>query len=273
MKKIIIFTLIGVLMFPAVVPCYANDAITEEDAKTIIQKAVEFNLLIHWKSHVYTSNSDVIDIERSFYHYKGNLLGEHQLTLNIKYYLIENESKLPGGLYEGLPEYARTIFVDDIADDMYNTSRSSYYSGDIPMFHVSDDGKIYIVSDAVAPEYVTFLDRRYEDVVDVIYSDAQKATVRYLINVGFDRDNPMWIECNMVKTDAGWRIAKSPFTDMLRHEWDASEVWEPYVIPYTESPSTADPAFDSFVILSAVSLTCLVPAACLTFKRRRKIAN
>lgn len=267
MKKIIIILLVCLIISLAICPCYASNILTDEEAKELIQKAVDFNLLIHWKSSLYTSD-DTLKIERSFYHYKGDLLGEHQLTRDILYRLIVDESKLPGGSYKGLPVYARTIFADEIADDIYNTGRSSFYSGDIPMFHETDDGKLYIVSDAVAPEYVTFLDKRYDDVVDVVYSDDQKATVRYLINVGFDRENPMWIECNMIKTDDGWRIAKSPFTDMLRHEWDASDIWEPYLIPY--NPSTADPAFDSIVFLPVISLACLTPSFYLFRRGRRR---
>ena len=271
MKKMILLVLSIIMLVSLVAPVSAEEqsaTITEEEAKELIQKAVEFNLLIHWKSDLYTSD-DTLEIERSFYYYKGDLLGEHQLTIDIRYRLIVDESKLPGGSYKGLPVYARTIFADEIADDIYNTGRSSFYSGDIPMFHETDDGKLYIVSDSVAPEYVTFIDKWYDDVVDVVYSDDQKATVRYLINVGFDRENPMWIECNMIKTDDGWRIAKSPFTDMLRHEWDASDIWEPYLIPYNPSPSTGDVSGERVAVIGAVSLACIIPTACLMRRRRR----
>lgn len=270
LKMILGFTFIIIALTAIMFPCHADNTLTYEEAKTIIQKAIEFNDTMHWDDSLFSyEEKDTITIERTFYHYRGDLLGNHNLTINIQYHLITDESKLPGGAYENIEAYAKTIFTEDISEEMYSTSRTSYYCGDIPMFHIAEEGKIYMVSDVVAPEYVNWLDHRYDDVVDVIYSDDKRATVRYLINVGFDRDNPMWIECSMVKTDDGWRIAQSPFTDMLRYEWDASDIWEPYLIPY--NPSTSDPAFDRIVLISTSPIACLVPAFYLLRRRRRNV--
>ncbi|MBQ4139862.1 MAG: hypothetical protein IJD70_00855 [Clostridia bacterium] len=110
------------------------------------------------------------------------------------------------------------------------------------------------------------------DNIDIVYADNERATVRYLTQL--DRNESMyygWVECYLVNTDDGWRITDSPFTKMLRYERSAKDLWEPSVIRYTESPSTGDSAAERATLLGAVSLACLIPAACLTIKRRRTV--
>ena len=165
---------------------------------------------------------------------------------------------------------------------MYNTCAKSFYDLDAPMFYISESGELYMHEDIgydwteVKPWYYGETDQRQftADNIDIVYADNEKATVRYLTEL--DRDEDLyygWVECYLVNTEDGWRITDSPFTKMLRHERYAKELWEPNVIryeDYKESPSTADPSFDSFVLLPAVSLACIIPTACLMRRRRRR---
>ena len=282
MKRLLIIIISMIMLVSLVVPISAQEqvaTITEAEAGALINKAVELYDKIHLTPPMGTiSDSDKIQITVSYYVYCDGIYDTYQ---NHTLCLVIDESKLPGGSYEALPEYARSIYTEDIADSMYNTCAKSFYDLDAPMFYTSASGELYMHEDIgydwteVKPWYYGETDQRQftADNIDIVYADNEKATVRYLTELDRDEDRYYgWVECYLVNTEDGWRITDSPFTKMLRHERYAKELWEPNVIryeDYKESPSTADPSFDSFVLLPAVSLACLVPAFYLLRRRRR----
>jgi len=76
-----------------------------------------------------------------------------------------------------------------------------------------------------------------------------------------DHDTEAYVSCNFEYSNGKWRIVDCPFVDMMT---SYNYEWTP-----VGSPSTADPSFDSFVILPVISLACLVPVFCLLHRRRR----
>lgn len=278
-KRMFCLILVITMLLMLLLPCNATEYLTEEEAGALINKAVELYDKIHLTPPMGTiSNSDTIQITVSYYFYRD---GSYHTTKNHTFCLVIDESKLPGGSYEALPGYARSIYTEDIADSMYNTCAKSFYDLDAPIFYTSESGELYMTVDIgsdwteVKPWYYGETDQWQftADNIDIVYADNEKATVRYLTEL--DRDESRyygWVECYLVNTDDGWRITDSPFTKMLRYERYAEDLWEPSVIRYTESPSTADPAAERAELLGAVSLACIIPAACLTLRRRRRVA-
>ena len=56
---------------------------------------------------------------------------------------------------------------------------------------------------------------------------------------------------------------------MMARGENAIELWEDGLIPYDESPSTGDVSGERVAVIGAVSLACIIPAACLMRRRRR----
>lgn len=279
MKRISIFLILVIAMLlMLLLPCNATEYLTEEEAGALINKAVELYEKIHLTPPMGTiSHSDTIRITVTYYLYRDR---SYHTTKNHTFCLVIDESKLPGGSYEALPEYARSIYTEDIADSMYNTCAKSFYDLEAPIFYTSESGELYMTEDIgfdwteVKPWFYGKTDQWQftADNIDVVYADNESATVRYLTEL--DRDECRyygWVECYLVNTDDGWRITDSPFTKMLRYERYAKELWEPSVIRYTESPSTSDPAFDLVFILPTVSVAALASAFCLMRRRRNLI--
>lgn len=276
-KRLFCFILVITMLLMLLLPCNATEYLTEAEVGELINKAVELYDKIHLTPPSGTiSNSDKIQITVSYYVYCDGIYDTYQ---NHTLCLVIDESKLPGGSYEALPEYARSIYTEDIADSMYNSCSYSFYDLEVPMFYTSESGKLYMSYDIgydwteVKPWYYGETDQWQftADNIDIVYADNEKATVRYLTEL--DRDESRyygWVECYLVNTDDGWRITDSPFTKMLRYERYAKELWEPSVIRYTESPSTSDPAFDLVFILPTVSVAALASTFCL-MRRRGKV--
>ena len=282
MKKITCFLIVLLMLSTVLLPCSATEYLTEEEAGALINKAVEIYDKIHLGPYSgRLDRSDYIETTVSYYSYREGIYHTHNHT----FYLVIDESKLPGGSYEALSEYAKSVYTEDIANSMYNTSCFSYYELEQPMFYTSESGKLYMADGIgfdwteVAPWYYGI--NKYEnqftvDNIEIVYADSKKATVRYLTCL--DRNEAVyygWVECYLVNTDDGWRITDSPFTKMLRHERYAKELWEPYVIryeDYKESPSTGDVSGERVAVIGAVTLACIIPAACLMRRRRRRVA-
>ena len=110
--------------------------------------------------------------------------------------------------------------------------------------------------------------------IQLVNSNEKNAIVWLKILFGGEVESSYyWIECKMINTAAGWRIEESPFTLML--EWGGSgySLWKDGLVPFDESPSTGDLAAERATVFGAVSLACVIPAACLTIKRRRRSVN
>lgn len=280
MKRIFCFLVILSILAAIMLPCNATEYLTEEEAGALINKAVDLFDYIHMgPPKGVIDRKNYIQLTYDLYYYQR---GEVKTCTDL-YYLVVDDSKLPGGSYGALSEFAKSVYTEDIANSMYNTSCFSYYELEQPMFYKSDSGQLYMLED-IGRDWCHVQPYRYgynyhssqvtTDVVDIIYVDSDKATVRYLTSIGPEGPlNLVWVDCYLVNTENGWRITDSPFTKMLRYERYAKDLWEPSVIRYTESPSTGDGAAERATLLGAVSLACLIPAACLTIKRRRRSVN
>ena len=277
MKKITCILILLIMLSTILLPCSAAEYLTEAEAGELINKAVEIYEFTHLDPPLGTiDRNNYIKIEVNYYYSKE----DKYISGEAMYYLVIDESKFPSGDYDSLSDYSKSIYTADIADSMYNTFAFAYYDLEFPMFYKSEDGHIYMTNGIghdwteVQPWYYGETDQQQftADNIDIVYADNERATVRYLTQL--DRNESMyygWVECYLVNTDDGWRITDSPFTKMLRYERSAKDLWEPSVIRYTESPSTGDSAAERATLLGAVSLACLIPAACLTIKRRRTV--
>lgn len=276
MKKITCILIVLLMLSALLLPCHAEEHLTEAEAGALINKAVDLFDAIHLDAPKgVLDKENFIELTYTLFYYET---GEEK-TKKDPYYLVADESKLPGGSFEALSEYARSVYTEDIADSMYNTSCFSYHELEQPMFYQSESGQLYMLYD-VGIDWCQVRPYRYgykylsnqvtTDVVDIVYADSDKATVRYLTSIGPDGPRRLvWVDCYLVNTENGWRIAESPFTQMLRYERHAWSLWEPTVTPYEESPSTGDTAGERVAVIGAVSLACLIPTACLMRRRRR----
>ncbi len=274
MKKLLVVLIVLTILSALLLPCNATEYLTEEEAGELINKAVDLFDYIHLDAPKGTVDMETsIQLAHSIYYYQT----DEVITKKDTYYLVVDDSNLPGGSFEALSEYARSVYTEDIADSMYNTSCYSYYESEQPTFYKSESGQIYMLK-GIERDWCQVRPYRYgykyhytqvtTDVIDIIYVDNEKATVRYLTSIGPEGPRRLvWVECNLVNTENGWRIADSPFTQMLRYERHAWNLWEPTVTPY-DSPSTADPAFDLVFILPTVSVAAIASAFCLMRRRR-----
>ena len=275
MKRLILFVLSILMLVSLVAPVSAEEqsaTITEEEAKDLIQKSLDFYKNVR-------VSTDCMDIAQKrelpvYIQYEGwNGIS----TLESMRYFPVIEEKLPGGSYKSMCDYAETIYVTDIAPEAYKYSdRINAIDTDFwYLFREEENGVMYMHRE-YNPD---FWNGTYEILVWDGFelsniegdSNTAKASVSVWIYCGGDVTPAQQrsIECIFQNTDDGWRIAKSDFSTIMAtdgYEWLGELPGPPYE---PESPSTADPAFDSFVLLPAVSLACLVPAVFLVRRRRK----
>ena len=200
------------------------------------------------------------------------LFAGQTISANGNWYTLIDETKLPGGSYKAMQEYAKQIYTEDLAPKMYEKPWSPQ---EIPAFIWDDSGNIYVCAALSGGYPIDFGYSLYDwqsysllKVEDLTIKVAQinEKSASVWIKVLTKDYQPYWLECSMVKTDIGWRIDKSVFTDYLRTPYiDINQL-----IPYTSSPSTADPTFDLVFILPTVSVAAIASAFCLTRRRRRE---
>ena len=191
---------------------------------------------------------------------------------NNNWYILINEQKLPGGSYEEMQKYAEQIYTDDLAPKMY---RNPWIDEDVPAFIWDDSGNIYVCPLLRGGYLIDFgyslMDwksynlLKAEDLT-VKLADVNEESAIVWIKVFTMDYQPHWLECPLIKTESGWRISESAFTDFLR----TAEIDKSELIPYEISPSTGDSAGERVAVIGAVSLACLTPAFYLFRRRRRR---
>ena len=106
-------------------------------------------------------------------------------------------------------------------------------------------------------------------VLEIISGDSDSATALVSFIWSMIDDTPPFdiqtVECKFVKTSDGWRIDESEYSVLCATSSKDTLVAYRAAV----SPSTGDGAAERATLLGAVSLACLIPAACLTIKRRR----
>ena len=193
-----------------------------------------------------------------------------------RYYAVFEE-RLPGGSYNGMKEYAKDIFCADLAASIYESDTSWYNGEPVPRYYVSEEGNVYSCLYVDHFSYVCFSGYDWEDisfddgwVIKFVSGNSSQATYYARALVGHELNSYLaWVEVNFVKTENSWRIDRCTYTDILANDM-ALSVWEKDLIPYVESPSTGDASGDRVAMIGAVTLACIIPAACLTIKKRRR---
>ncbi len=155
-------------------------------------------------------------------------------ALEAEYYPLVEEL-LPGSSYAAFEKLARESLVETLAERIC-TKANSYSLSDLI---ITEDGKKYILPGVT--EYFYLPDRSRVELVEVSENTAT-ANV-YCVKPEYPQDISICIECKFEKTDAGWRIAESPFSDML-----TGAVWSIYYT-YTESDIPTRELADEFSMI------------------------
>lgn len=277
MKKIILLVLSIIMLVSLVIPISAEEqsaTITEEEAKDLIQKSLDF----YKNVRVSTDCIDRTQVIELPVIYQFEFWGKIYTVESEEYYPVIEE-KLPGGSYKSMCDYAETIYVTDIATEAYKYSnRINAIDSDFwYLFREEENGVMYMHRTIIPG----FWNGTYEILVwkgFELYDiegdlNIAKATVSVWINTGSDVTPAQQrsIECIFQNTDDGWRIAKSDFSTMMAtdgYEW-LGDLPDPPFEP-EESPSTGDSAGERVAVIGAVSLACLTPAFYLFCRRRRR---
>ena len=269
-KMIVILAVCCTIWSTSIISLGAELTLSKEEALDLIIKASDFCSTVV-DGYAYGTWGPLLDYdsENIFMIIDGR---------EYRYYAVFEE-RLPGGSYNGMKEYAKNIFCADIADSIYESDTSWYNGEPVPRYYVSEEGNVYSCLTVDYFSYACFSNYDWEEIsyddgwlIKFVSGNSSQATYYIRALIGHELDSYLaWVEVNFVNTENGWRIDKCTYTDILANDM-ALSVWGKDLIPYDESPSTGDSAFDSFVILPAVSLACIIPTACLTVRRRRMVA-
>lgn len=269
MKKIVVILAVCCTIWSAsIISVGAESTLSKDEALDLIVKADDFCTTVV-DGYAYGSFGPLLDYD------------SENIIMNIdgreyKYYAVFEE-RLPGGSYNGMKEYAKDIFCADIADLIYESDTSWYNGEPVPRYYVSEDGKVYSCLCVDFFSYACFSNYDWEEIssddgwlIKFVSGNSSQATYYVRALVGHELNSYLaWVEVNFVNTVNGWRINQCTYTDILANDM-ALSVWEKELIPYTESPSTGDTAGERATVLGAVTLACLIPAAGLTIRRRRR---
>lgn len=240
----------------------SNNILDKETAQELVYEAYEFFFIVHcispdaWWDNFQTSHTTI------------------EINGQKCTYVLSDQEGLPGGSYMAMQEYAKTIYTEELVPLSYDLA----YSNDVPLYKYID-GDLYVYIENAHIDALKFFknNKIYGEepadaapILDVVYSDNAKATAYVYIGVRQGREEeplPAYIKCEFINTVDGWRISQSDFSDMLL---DGKKALVYVLSDEYQSPSTGDPAFDSFVILPVISLACLTPAVYLLRRRRRR---
>lgn len=274
MKKVISFIAFVIILIHCLLPCVAINANYQNAEFDRIFKEVYNFFIITQISPPYSG-------EIPFPPYN-----------NCEYlYTDIDESRLPGGSLNSMKAYANTLFTEDILDIIFHYNRyeglyQNKYVDNLPLFVETSTGlKWYPLTMGVYYFQHYFHSSTDPVIFDNMVIKDNIATGNVLM--WLNESMPMyWIPIKFVRTEQGWRLgdceifrwmwtpSQVNIDDFVIRDKDVYEKYNPYFefdpsrLPF--SPSTADPSFDSFVLLPAVSLACLVPAVCLLRRRRRR---
>ena len=277
MKKCMVLILSIMMILPLMLTANAAEekqALTKREAQELVAEAFNYNYVVR------------CDI-KNYCKVNGHIILRHEDLSDIKFddswrvdsevwYSEVNESKLLGGSYEAMKEYANNIYTSDIASHAYEyafcfkpTIEAPYIR--YPLFYRHSDGKLYArpgVAQHIIMVYAASTDKdnpyHYDVITDIdtldveiisSYSSSAIAKVGAVIgNDEMNRDVD-YLECKFVNTDSGWRIAECEFSNWMMYDRGAS------------SPDTGDDSMNSIIIFSALAVTAIIPAAILLKKR------
>ncbi len=280
MKKCIVLILSILMILPLILTANAAEEtqeITKYEAQKLVSEAYLFNYRVrhNYMNPDYTTNNH---IELTHKDLSANPDAElYDLDEEVWYYEV-NEENLPGGSYEAMQKYAKTIYTDSIAPEAYANAFRFMYLRDsawreYPLFYKTKNGKLY-ANPGKAQSYFDLLPNGSHvagmDYIDqaayvenieleITYSDSKSATatVTFRYSAADGDPNPVGkAECKFEKTDNGWRIAESDFSLLMT------------VGVSRGSPDTGDNSINSIVIFSTLAVTALISATILLKKRR-----
>lgn len=278
MKKCIVLIISLLMILPLILTANAAEevpGITKYEAQKLVSEAYLFNYRVrHNYTHDYTTNNHIALTHKDLSADPDAEL--YDLDKEVWYFEV-NEEKLTGGSFAAMQEYAKTIYTEGVAPEAYaNSFRFMYPSDnawrDYPLFYKDANGKLY-ANPGKAQSYVDLLPNGTHAVgmnymeqaadvenieLEITYTDSKNATaiVTFRYSAADGDPNPVGIaECRFEKTNSGWRIAKSYFSEMMT-----------IGVNHT-SPDTGDNSINSIIIFTALSITALISAAFL-IKRR-----
>ena len=268
MKKIVVILAVCCIIWvTSIISVGAESTLSKDEALDLIVYASDFcNTVVD--GYAYGTWGPLLDYD------------SEAIIMNIdgreyKYYAVFEE-RLPGGSYNGMKEYAKDIFCADLAASIYESDTSWYNGEPVPRYYVSEEGNVYSCITVDFFGYAWFSSYDWEEIssddgwlIKFVSGNSSQATYYIRALIGHELDSYLaWVEVNFVNTENGWRIDKCTYTDILANDM-ALSVWGKDLIPYEESPSTGDVSGERVAVIGAVSLACIIPAACLMRRRRR----
>lgn len=185
---------------------------------------------------------------------------------HINYYSSIDPSKLIGGSLDGFREHINTIYAPRVADEYWSTN--FFFPGE-PRFIEDEQGTLYMVF-PIPQRYPFYYGEIDKIKVELIESNSKTARAKVYVAITDlsveDLDFPVydaWVECKFENTSDGWRISDCAFFDMLL-SFDSNFEWTA-----VDSPDTGDTVTEKTFILLLLPLACLLPAVCITRKRKR----
>lgn len=258
MKSVIVCLLLLCITAVSIIPINASDAkvISSFEAKELVAKAADF----HSKVHVYNQYDPTCTLDRERIYIEENIL-------TIWDYFRVFEEKLPGGSYEAMCAYAETIYAKNIADLSYafvpyGVDQSTQFIRDINNVLFMTCPLDYPAALLNDEYYLSNNDYTQID-LEIISSNSRTAIAEIAVhNVWGWSDK---LICKFTNTAEGWRIDESEYSVLLAGG-------DGYLLKYRAavSPSTGDVSRERVAVIGAVALACVIPAACLTIRKRRR---
>lgn len=275
MKRIFSCYIALCIIVLGIIPTSANNTntISKSEAQELVGKAFDFHSDVHLCSQF--DKKPICNI----FEYKEEYLYDEDSGefVGKKVLFPVYEENLPGGSYEGMCKYAETLYTEDIAYSSYMFFAAGTNLGYVSYErYLQKDGGLYCqdingdwLLSGIADYSAAYLNGEYYENkdytkinIDIISGDSQSAIAEIDVHNAWGWSDT--VTCKFVKTQEGWRIAESEYSILLAIGRYGMEEYRAAV-----SPSTGDGAFDSVVLLPAVSLACLVPAVFLVRRRRR----
>lgn len=306
MKKTAVFLALVIVIsacMPLLIGASEAETISKAEAQQLIINAYKLS----------------IGARSCFYHQKDPILDYSQpvITVNLDKYSLPSqgyfaviEENLPGGSYENMCKFARSVYVEKIAPFAYKYSpiitfsynggpdsvkqTISLYDRDFiidgignhyPLFYTDEKGGLYAcIWTTQVPFSFSLISAQSDDEVfnryngtdvkyEIIDGDSHSATalVSFIWN-GFDNIPPLDIQTVECKFV---KTSDGWRIDESEYSVLCATSCEPTLAAYRASlsPSTGDTSGERIAMLGAVSLACVIPTACLTLKKRRKTAD
>ena len=298
MKKLSIFLAL-ILIIATCVPfgIYADgaDTISKAEAQELVSNAYGFSCNV--RGVIHTDKAPIPSYKNPISVYVDSI-GEE-----VFYHKVIEEN-LPGGSFEEMSKYAKTIYVNNVASCAYkysagygllktrsnllNFTNSSFYteSKHSPLFYTDSEGSLYssvqyyqigfsfaLLNDNDEEQAIYNFNLTDNVALEIVSGDAVSATALVSFIWCKMEDTPPFdiqtVECKFVKTSEGWRIDESEYSVLCAtSSKDTLAAYRSAV-----SPSTGDTAGERVAVIGAVSLACIIPTACLMRRRRRASAE